>query len=155
VLALGKPSQKSIQNNIRNLPKCLSKIEPCDLFINNAQVGFAQTELLFAVHQAWQGTVGKRIINIGTIMASMPNSCLPGLGMLHYHVQKTTLDEAIRQLRGLQQAWPKLCLVKPGKVDTQGEGGVPVDAWAKRIVETLDTYPYMEVEELSIGEHTQ
>ena len=72
--------------------------------------------------------------------------------MLHYHVQKTTLEEAVRQLRGLQD-WPKLCLIKPGKIDTQGQGGVNVDAWAKKVLETIDTYPEMEVEELSIGEY--
>jgi hypothetical protein len=72
--------------------------------------------------------------------------------MLHYHVQKTTLEEAIKQLRGLQN-WPKLCLVKAGKVDTQGYGGVDVTAWANKIIKTIDTYPYMEVEELSIGEY--
>ena len=138
--------------NIRNLAKCLEQIKPCDIFINNAQVGFAQTELLFAVYEAWQGVTGKRIINISTLMTSLPSSCLPGLDMLQYHVQKTTLEEAIRQLRGLQD-WPKLCLVKPGKTDTQGHGGVNVTVWANKILETIDTYPYMEVEELSIGEY--
>ena len=31
--------------NIRSLPKVAAMIEPCDMLINNAQVGFAQTEL--------------------------------------------------------------------------------------------------------------
>ena len=138
--------------NIRNVPKCVEAIEPCDIFINNAQVGFAQTELLFAVHQVWQGIPNKKIINVSTIMTSTPSSSLEGLDMLHYHVQKTTLEEAIRQLRGLQD-WPKLTLVKPGKIDTQGQGGVNVGAWAKRIVSILDSAPYMEVEEIAIGEY--
>jgi len=138
--------------NIRNIPKLLGEIESCDIFINNAQIGFAQTELLFAVHQAWQGVPNKQIISISTLMTSLPSSCIQGLDMLHYHVQKTTLEEAVRQLRGLQD-WPKLCLIKPGKIDTQGQGGVNVDAWAKKVLETIDTYPEMEVEELSIGEY--
>jgi len=138
--------------NIRNIPKLLGEIESCDIFINNAQIGFAQTELLFAVHQAWQGVPNKQIISISTLMTSLPSSCIQGLDMLHYHVQKTTLEEAIRQLRGLQD-WPKLCLIKPGKIDTQGQGGVNVDVWAKKVLETIDTYPEMEVEELSIGEY--
>jgi short-subunit dehydrogenase len=37
--------------NIRSTSKVVSMIEPCDIFINNAQVGFAQTELLFAVYK--------------------------------------------------------------------------------------------------------
>ena len=138
--------------NIRNIPRCVQAIEPCDIFINNAQVGFAQTELLFAVHEKWQGVPGKQIINISTLMTSLPASCIEGLDMLHYHVQKTTLEEAIRQLRGLQD-WPKLCLVKPGKIDTQGQGGVDVDSWARKVLDTLDTYPNMEVEELGLGEY--
>ena len=138
--------------NIRNIPKLLGEIESCDIFVNNAQIGFAQTELLFAVHQAWQGVPNKQIISISTLMTSLPSSCIQGLDMLHYHVQKTTLEEAIKQLRGLQD-WPKLCLVKAGKVDTQGYGGVNVTAWANKIIKTIDTYPYMEVEELSIGEY--
>ena len=138
--------------NIRNIPKLLGEIESCDIFVNNAQIGFAQTELLFAVHQAWQGVPNKQIISISTLMTSLPSSCIQGLDMLHYHVQKTTLEEAVRQLRGLQD-WPKLCLIKPGKIDTQGQGGVNVDAWAKKVLETIDTYPEMEVEELSIGEY--
>jgi len=138
--------------NIRNINKCVEKIKPCDVLINNAQVGFAQTELLFAVHQVWEGVSNKQIINISTLMTSLPSSCIQGLEMLHYHVQKTTLEEAIKQLRGLQN-WPKLCLVKAGKVDTQGYGGVDVTAWANKIIKTIDTYPYMEVEDLSIGEY--
>ena len=31
-------------NNIRNTLKIADAIEPCDMFINNAQAGFAQTE---------------------------------------------------------------------------------------------------------------
>ena len=138
--------------NIRNIPKCVEVIQPCDIFINNAQVGFAQTELLFAVHQAWERVPNKQIINISTLMTSLPTSPINGLEMLHYHVQKTTLEEAVRQLRGLKN-WPKLCLIKPGKINTQGEGGINVDAWVKKVIDTLDTYPYMEVEELSIGEY--
>jgi hypothetical protein len=46
-----------------------------------------------------------------------------------------------------------LCLIKAGKVNTQGHGGVDVTAWANKIIRTIDTYPYMEVEELSIGEY--
>lgn len=138
--------------NIRNIPKCVEVIQPCDIFINNAQVGFAQTELLFAVHEVWQGIPNKKIINISTLLTALPSSSISGLNMLHYYVQKIALEEAIRQLRGLQN-WPKLCLVKPGKVNTQGDGGVNVDAWAKRIYEALNMAPYMEVEEISIGEY--
>ena len=42
---------------------------------------------------------------------------------------------------------------KTWKNYTQGFGGVNVDTWAKKVLDTLDTYPYMEVEELGIGEY--
>jgi nucleoside-diphosphate-sugar epimerase len=42
-------------HNIRNISKIADLIEPCDLFVNNAQVGYAQTELLYEVWQRWQG----------------------------------------------------------------------------------------------------
>jgi len=140
--------------NIRSVPKLTSIIEPCDIFINNAQVGFAQTELLFSVYQAWQQKE-KTIINISTLMTSEPASSLPGLEMMQYYVQKRTLEEAIVQLRGLHQ-WPKLCLVKPGGVATQPGQTSPrpyadVDAWAKQIVDILDAGPDLEVLEIGLG----
>jgi NAD(P)-dependent dehydrogenase (short-subunit alcohol dehydrogenase family) len=140
--------------NIRSIPKLVSMIEPCDIFINNAQVGFAQTELLFAMYESWYQKE-KTIINIGTMMTLEPVSCLPGLAMTQYFVQKKTLEEAIVQLRGLRQ-YPKLCLVKPGGVATQTGQTSPrpyadVDAWANRIVDILDSGPDLEVFELSLG----
>ena len=60
-------------NNIRNIPKIADLIEPCDLFINNAQSGFAQTELLFEVHRRWADTQ-KHIMVISTMMTQQPVS---------------------------------------------------------------------------------
>lgn len=140
--------------NIRSIPKLVSMIEPCDIFINNAQVGFAQTELLFAVYEAWYQKE-KTIINISTMMTSDPVSSLPGFSMMQYYVQKKTLEEAIVQLRGLHQL-PKLCLVKPGGVATQPDQTSPqpyadVDAWASRLVSILDSGPDLSVEEIGLG----
>lgn len=140
--------------NIRSIPKLLSMIEDCDIFINNAQTGFAQTELLFSVYEKWH-MQNKTIINISTMMTSEPVSSLPGLGMLQYFVQKKTLEEAIIQLRGLHQ-WPKLLLVKPGGVATQPGQTSPVpyanvDEWATCLVDILDCHPDLEVLEIGIG----
>ena len=52
-------------NNIRNIPKIADQIESCDMFVNNAQAGYAQTELLFEMAQRWQGTK-KHIVVIST-----------------------------------------------------------------------------------------
>ena len=53
---------RRIGYNIRSIPKVASVIESCDVFINNAQVGFAQTELLWEVWNRWRGQ-NKTIIN--------------------------------------------------------------------------------------------
>jgi len=141
--------------NIRSTPKLLAMIEPCDIFINNAQVGFAQTELLFAVYKAWQGKEGKKIINISTMLTSTPISSLPGLDMTEYYIQKQALEETVRQLRHLKN-WPKLCLVKPGGVATQPGQTSPrpnadADHWATTLVKILDTGIDLEVEEIALG----
>jgi NAD(P)-dependent dehydrogenase (short-subunit alcohol dehydrogenase family) len=142
-------------HNIRNIPKIIAHIEPCDMFINNAQAGFAQTELLFEVYKLWKGKVGKRIINISTMMTTQPVSTLPGIDMIAYRNQKIALEEAHRQLQHLQD-WPKLCLVRPGAVATQSGQVSPrpyadVDAWAATLVRILDTGIDLEVSELSLG----
>jgi NAD(P)-dependent dehydrogenase (short-subunit alcohol dehydrogenase family) len=59
-------------NNIRNIPKIADQIEPCDVFVNNAQAGYAQTELLFEMAQRWTGTK-KRIVVISTMMTQDPS----------------------------------------------------------------------------------
>ena len=143
-------------HNIRNIPKIITHIEPCDMFINNAQDGFAQTELLFEMYKIWKGQSGKRIINISTIMATQPVSVLPGIDMIAYRNQKVALEQAHYQLQHLHD-WPKLVLVRPGAVATQPGQVSPmpcadVDEWAKTVVHILDTAgPNLEVSELSLG----
>ena len=39
-------------DNIRNIVKIVEKITPCDLFINNAQAGYAQTETAVLVTES-------------------------------------------------------------------------------------------------------
>lgn len=141
--------------NIRSITKVVSMIEPCDIFINNAQVGFAQTELLFAVYKAWHGKKDKTIINISTMMTSFPISALPGIEMTEYYVQKKALEEAIVQLRNYQTG-PKICLIKPGAVATQPGQIEPcpyanVNEWARQLVKILDAGPNLEVSEIALG----
>lgn len=140
--------------NIRNIPKIIDKIQDCDIFINNAQVGFAQTEILFAAYKKWHGVENKKIINIGTMMTSCPMSPIPGLNMTEYYVQKVSLEEAIRQLRQYQN-WPKLYLIKPGAIATQPGQTSPrpyadVYIWAKKLVELLDCGVDLEITEIGL-----
>jgi nucleoside-diphosphate-sugar epimerase len=141
--------------NIRNTLKIVELVKPCDMFINNAQVGFAQTEILYAVYEEWKGVPNKKIINISTMMTLEPTSPIKGYDMIQYYTQKIALEEAHKQLLHLHN-WPKLCLVKPGAVATQPNQTSPkpyanVDTWARALVTILDQGDDLEVSEISLG----
>jgi NADP-dependent 3-hydroxy acid dehydrogenase YdfG len=125
-------------NNIRNIPKICDQIEPCDMFVNNAQAGYAQTELLFEIAQRWQGT-GKQIIVISTMMTQHPVSTAPELDQ--YRLQKVTLEQAVNQLRH-RRLGIKIVLVRPGDIATSADKTVPPsadpDVWARVLVATFD-----------------
>jgi NADP-dependent 3-hydroxy acid dehydrogenase YdfG len=127
-------------NNIRNIPKICDQIEPCDIFINNAQAGYAQTELLFEMTQRWSGTK-KYIIVISTMMTQNPISPLSGLDMDQYRVQKVALEEAVHQLR-YRRLGVKITIVRPGNIATSPDKTVPpaadVDNWARTLLNMLD-----------------
>jgi NADP-dependent 3-hydroxy acid dehydrogenase YdfG len=141
--------------NIRSINKIVAMVEHCDIFINNAQVGFAQTELLFAIYKLWHNQKDKSIINISSMLTSFPVCTLPGIEMTEYFVQKKSLEEAISQLRNYQ-AWPKLYLIKPGAVATQpGQTDCTsyanVDEWAIQLIKILDAGPTLDVCEIALG----
>lgn len=122
-------------NNIRNIPKICDQIESCDVFVNNAQAGYAQTELLFEMAHRWSGT-GKHIIVISTMMTQAPVSTLSGLEMDHYRVQKIALEEAVCQIRN-RRLGVKITIVRPGNIATGPDKTVPpaadVNNWAKTL----------------------
>jgi NADP-dependent 3-hydroxy acid dehydrogenase YdfG len=127
-------------HNIRVTPKVADAIQPCDMFVNNAQAGYAQTDLLFEMAKRWQGT-NKHIVVISTMMTQDPISVLPGIDMTEYRVQKVALEEAVQQLRhhhlGIQ-----ITLVRPGDIATSSDKTVPpsadVESWASVLVSTLE-----------------
>jgi hypothetical protein len=121
-------------NNIRNIPKVADLIEPCDMFINNAQAGFAQTELLFEIHRRWTG-LDKHIIVISTIMTQDPVSRMDGMD--EYRLQKFTLEQAVHQLR-FKNLLPRITLVRPGQVATQSDEGADPTTWARVLVGLFD-----------------
>ena len=136
-------------HNIRSIPKIANLIEPCDMFINNAQAGYSQTELLFEMASRWQGTK-KHIIVISTIMAQEPVSTLPGLDMTHYRLQKIILEEAVRQIR-YHRLGIKITIVRPGNIATGPDKTVPpaadVNNWARTL---LDLFIIAENNNLTI-----
>lgn len=126
-------------NNIRNTAKTADLVEPCDVFVNNAQAGYAQTELLFEMANRWQGT-RKHIIVISTMMTQDPISVIPGLDMDQYRVQKVALEHAVQQIRH-RKLGLRLTVVRPGNTATSADKTVPpaadVDVWAKTLVSVL------------------
>lgn len=148
-------------DNIRNTPKIAEKILPCDMFINNAQAGYAQTELLYAVWEKWQDQPGKHIWCIGTMMTQSPTDqpvpAQSDIDMSQYRNQKIALDDAIAQLRH-KKHMPVITMIRPGAVATQ-PGQLPewpycdVDVWANAVVSTmvLATEQGLRYNELALG----
>lgn len=127
-------------NNIRNTPKIADQIESCDMFINNAQAGYAQTELLFEMAKRWQGT-NKHIIVISTMMTQDPVSVLPGLDMDQYRIQKVALEQAVSQIRN-RRLGIKIAIVRPGNIATSLDKTVPPaadpDNWARSLIQIFE-----------------
>ena len=148
-------------DNIRNTHKIVEKIVSCDIFINNAQAGYAQTELLYEVWEKWQDQPGKHIWCIGTMMTQSPiDQSVPGqkeISMSQYRNQKIALDDAIAQLRN-KKHMPVITMIRPGAVATQ-PGQISewpycnVDTWASVVVSTmlLANEQGMRYNELALG----
>jgi len=146
-------------HNIRNIPKVLERILECDMWINNAQAGYAQTELLYKVVEIWRDDGSKMIWNISTMMTQDPGvPDIPGLSstaLAEYKNQKRALEDAFRQLKS---QGVRMCLIRPGAVGTQpynktGINAADVDHWVSAICDFYlaarqhDLWP----EEISLG----
>jgi nucleoside-diphosphate-sugar epimerase len=148
---------KRYGDNIRNTPKIVEKIIPCDLFINNAQAGYAQTELLYAVWDAWQDQPAKHIWNISTMMTQSPTTgeheTLSVVSINAYRNQKVALEDAHKQLSS-KAFLPKMILVRPGAVATQSWQTAPwpaanCDTWCQAVI---DYITYADQHQLHISE---
>ena len=143
--------------NIRRVPHTASLIEPCDLFINNAQTGYAQTDLLYEIWSRWRGQQ-KYIWNISTMMTESPVNSQPNgqddLIMSQYRNQKLALEEASRQLR-FKNSWPQVSIIRPGAVATQkhfdNSNSAEVDIWVKSVIDTFSHNNNIHISEISIG----
>jgi len=142
-------------NNIRNTFKICDQIEPCDMLINNAQAGYAQTELLFEMAKRWSSTK-KHIVVISTMMTQEPASSIPGLDMDQYRLQKVALEEAVRQIRH-RRLGVKITLVRPGNIATSPDKTVPpaadVNNWARTLLDLFDMAKNndLEIPDISLG----
>ena len=144
-----------VGNNILTTPIICDQIEPCDVFVNNAQAGYAQTELLFEMANRWQGTK-KHIIVISTIMTQEPVSSFNELGMDHYRLQKVTLEEAVHQIR-YRKLKVKITIVRPGNIATSPDKTVPpaadVNNWARTLLNLFNMAKNnnLTIPEISLG----
>lgn len=147
-------------HNIRVTPRTADAIESCDMFINNAQAGYAQTELLYAIWQRWQGQ-SKHIWCISTQMTQCPvDPAVPGQSMAAmsaYRNQKIALEDACKQLQW-KNARPHITLIRPGGVATQPEQQFPwpyanTHAWANNLLEIMinANNSQLRVCEISLG----
>ena len=127
-------------HNIHNTEKICDMVEPCDMFVNNAQGAYAQTQLLFEISRRWAGS-GKHIMIISTMMAQDPVSVLSGIDMDHYRLQKVTVEQAVHQLRN-RNLFLQYTIVRPGNIATSPEKTVPpaadVNNWANTLAEIFD-----------------
>ncbi len=172
---------RSDGENIRRIEHTANIIDSCELFINNAQSMFAQTELLYAVWDKWRTLASQRWIwNISTMMVQDPVNSTPDghddLTMSQYHTQKLALEQASRQLQ-YKSSWPKISIIRPGGVDTTR---IPekykkdkrylefmkkschevleksdVNVWVKSVIDTFGQHQNIHVSELSIGHITE
>ena len=146
-------------HNIRVIPKIIERITPCDMWINNAQAGYAQTELLYKIVDHWAHESNKMIWNISTMMTTSNHiPKIPGLSHGHlaeYKNQKRALEDAFHELK---YNGPKMCLIRPGAVATQpyNEAGVNAAEVSKWVATVCDFYLAcvendLWPEELSLG----
>jgi NADP-dependent 3-hydroxy acid dehydrogenase YdfG len=143
--------------NIRRTEHVANMIKPCDMFINNAQTAYAQTELLYAVWQHWQGKEDKYIWNISTQMTEQPINSIPNgqddLIMSQYRTQKIALENASRQLR-FKSAWPNISIIRPGGVATQEKfnniNKADVNLWVQSIIDTFSHNMNISISEISV-----
>jgi len=136
-------------------------IEPCDLWINNAQSGYAQTELLYKVWEHWKGVPDKSIWLISTILTTHTDIAdIPGMteiAVAEYKNQKRSLEDAFYQLKS-QSGRPQMVLIRPGAVATQpgqipDEHGADVDKWASTVIDFYQTARSRNlwIDEISLG----
>lgn len=125
--------------NIRRVTHTAKMIKDCDMFINNAQSMFAQTELLCEVWNLWQGQ-DKTIWNISTHMTMQPINTVPDnnndIDMCLYRIQKLSLEEACRQLQ-FKKSKPRISIIRPGRVkDNHPDANTPLE-WAQQVVNIM------------------
>lgn len=91
--------------------KTIAESADCDIFFNNAPIGWAQIELLYELWEHWKDK-DRLIVNIGSNSAEYnQNFAKP------YTVQKRALQDACLQMQHSTNKC-KVMIVQPGYIDT-------------------------------------
>ena len=76
--------------------RIIEESEDCDVFINNAPAGFAQTELFIELFESWK-YLNKTIINVGSRIAEVDVLPKSHQFLLGYQAEKLVLKEMSRR----------------------------------------------------------
>ena len=107
----------------------IAESQDCDIFVNNAQSDFSQTELLYALAKNFKGL----IVNIGSLSKDWTKGHKPNY---KYSIEKTALHKANDQLFW---AGVNTCIIHPGYVDTKMARKFNVDKLSvENIVDVFD-----------------
>lgn len=142
---------RSEGENIRRIAHTVTLIEHCDVFINNAQSYFAQTELLYELWKKWQGQE-KWIWNVSSQMAGSPVDTKTEhneIDISLYRIQKISLEEASRQLQ-YKRSLPKITIIRPGKVNDKDADANRTKEWANNLINIICNRQNFHISELSL-----
>ena len=84
--------------NPNDRKKIINEIEDFDVFINLVHNYYHQTDILFELHQKWQGQ-NKKIINVSTSVVDDDEFGLSNYSLLEYKLQKTNLENMSKWLQ--------------------------------------------------------
>lgn len=94
------------------IARIVDQSDDCEIFINNAHVGWSQVDLLNALFKRWKDQ-DKMILNMGS------NSADGNKNFQHpYAVQKAALDKTCDQLNQISSAKCRVINIRPGWVRT-------------------------------------
>lgn len=109
-------------------------VADADVFINNANYGFSQTEILFELYKIWKDDPTKHIINVSS-RAAQPNI---SKGYL-YAAQKASLEHLANNLTYNSLKKCKISTVAVGLMREQGQYAVPYRDVAKTICQVIES----------------
>jgi hypothetical protein len=87
--------------DINDRKKIILESRDCDVFINNATAGFAQTLLFLELFQEWKNNPNKTIINVGSRIAEIKVLPPNRQDLLKYQAEKIILKEMSSRVMGI------------------------------------------------------